>query len=63
MPVATPDKMLSLIAPGAQVVVRDEEWWYGPWPRPRRMACGCAAWAPPRWCVTPKRRAVLHDRT
>jgi superfamily II DNA or RNA helicase len=26
MPVATPDKMLSLIAPGAQVVVRDEEW-------------------------------------
>ena len=25
MPVATPDKMLSLIAPGAQVVVRDEE--------------------------------------
>ncbi len=26
MPVATPDKSLSLIAPGAQVVVRDEEW-------------------------------------
>ena len=26
MPVATPDKLLSLIAPGAQVVVRDEEW-------------------------------------
>ncbi|MEZ5380501.1 MAG: DEAD/DEAH box helicase [Microthrixaceae bacterium] len=26
MPVATPDQALSLIAPGAQVVVRDEEW-------------------------------------
>ena len=26
MPVVTPDQALSLIAPGAQVVVRDEEW-------------------------------------